>query len=76
VSSSGVRSIRPRNDPEITKTRPKALEARAAQDGLLPTEEQMAAPEKAKRHKEAHGERSRATAPVIRAARTLATRAR
>ncbi|MBC6407910.1 MAG: hypothetical protein GDA40_07215 [Rhodobacteraceae bacterium] len=45
VSSSGVRSLWPRNDPDTPKKRSKAQEARAAQDGLLPTEEQMAAPE-------------------------------
>jgi len=64
-----------RNDPETTKKRMAALEARAAQDGLLPTEERMAVPERRRNGTRRPMARSRATAPVIRAARTLATRA-
>ena len=56
VSSSGARSIWLRNDLESMKKRPKVPEVRAAQDGILLTDEQMVALEKAKQKKEAHGE--------------------
>jgi len=56
VSSSGVRSIWLRNELETLKKRLKALEVRSAQEGILLTEEQIAALEKAKSQKEAHGE--------------------
>jgi hypothetical protein len=64
VSASGVRSIWLRNDLESFKKRLKALEAKSAQDGILLTEEQLAALEKAKA-KRGYCRRDRVGAPWV-----------
>jgi transposase InsO family protein len=56
VSTTGVRGVWLRHDLETFRKRLKALEAKAAQEHIVLTKEQLRAMERAREEKEAHGE--------------------
>jgi len=56
ISPFGVRSVWLRHDLQTMKHRPQSVDAKMAQDGVILTEAQVTATERAKADEEAHGE--------------------
>jgi hypothetical protein len=76
ISPAGVRCVWLRHDLETFRKRLKALEAKAAQENLILTEDQVRTLERAREEKQAHGEIETEHPGYLGAPRILTTWAR